>query len=172
MELKSRWIKSINDFLVVIFMAALGVFLCVSDKVVEGNLTNLHAGGILVRADMYIRLIGGILILLAVLLFIKNLNFNKSVETEGFKFNTSVQSLLTIVSLIIYTLFLHRIGFAIDTFLLSFFLVFMYMKKENKDVAMTRPVLVRMLIMTCVFSLLLVIVVYVIFGKLLYVSLP
>ena len=172
MQLKSRWILSMNDFLVVVFMTSLGLFLCFSDKVAEGDLTQLHAGGILVRADMFIRLIGAILILLAGLLLVKNLNFDKSVETKALEFKTSSQALLTIASLIIYTFLLNKIGFAIDTFLLSFFLVFMYMRKENKDVAMTRPVLKRMLIMTTVFSVILVVVVYVIFGKILYVSLP
>ena len=161
-----------NDFYAVIIIAPLGFFLCISDRIVEGGLPDLGTGGILVRSDMYIRLIGGILILLSVLLFFKNLNFDKSVETKAFVFPITSQGVLTFVSLIIYTLLLHKIGFALDTFLLGFFLVFLYMRKENPALAMTRPAVLRMIIISAAFSIIMVGVVYVVFGKILYVSLP
>ena len=173
MELKLKWFKSMNDFFAVIIMGSLGLFLCISDKIIQGGLPDLPAaGGILVRADMYIRLIGGIFILLSALLFLKNLSFSKSVETKALVFPVTSQGVLTLVSLIVYTLLLRIIGFALDTFLLSFFLVFLYMKKENADKIITRPILMRMIILSTVFSLVLVGVVYVIFGLVLYVSLP
>ena len=161
-----------NDLCAVVLMGGLGIFLCISDKIVQGNMLTVPTGGILVRADMYIRLIGGILILLSVLLFIKNLNFNRSVKTTGLIFPLTSQAVLTFISLIIYTLLLHTIGFALDTFLLSFFLVFLYMRKENPNIAFASPILVRMAVISTIFSLILVGVVYVIFGKILFVALP
>jgi len=172
MEIKSRWIKSMNDFCLTVVMTALGLFLCFSDSIVPANMPTLPAGGILVRSDMYVRLIGGIMLLLSLILFIKNLNFSKATETAALKFTTSSQGVLTFVALVIYALLLQRVGFAITTFCLGFFLVFLYMYKENKDIEKTRPLIIRMAIASAVFSLALLGVVYVMFGFVLRVSLP
>ena len=172
MELKSRWFKSMNDLCVVVLMAAIGFFLCLSDKIVGEKVTGIPAGGLFVRADMYIRLLGGMLLFLTVLLFIKNLNFNKFAETKGFHFPLTPQTVLTILSLVVYTLLLRTIGFAIDTFLVSFFLVFLYMRIENKNQVLTRPLLIRMLLTNLIFSVSLVTIIYVLFGIVLRVSLP
>jgi hypothetical protein len=161
-----------NDFGVVVIMTAIGLFLCFSDKIVGQKVSGIPAGGLFVRADMYIRLLGVFLLFLTVLLFIKNLNFNKSAETTPLKIPITPQAILTILSLVVYTLLLRIIGFALDTFLVSFFLVFLYMRIENKNVPLTRPLLVRMLVTNLVFSLSLVALIYVLFGMLLRVSLP
>ena len=160
-----------NDFLAVILMAAVGCFLCISDRIVGEKVTGIPAGGLFVRADMYIRLLGGILLFLTLLLFIKNLNFKRS-ETTSLHIPVTSQAIFTIISLVVYTFLLHFIGFALDTFLVSFFLVFLYMKIENKNTALTRPAVVKMLLTNVVFSAGLVVLIYVLFGMLLRVSLP
>ena len=172
MELKFKWFKSMNDFCVVILMTAIGCFLCFSDKIVGQKVTGIPAGGLFVRADMYIRLLGGFLLFLSVLLFIKNINFKKDSETTPLKIPVTSQAILTIISLAVYTLLLRIIGFALDTFLVSFFLVFLYMRIENKDKPLTRPLLVRMLVTNVIFSISLVLIIYVLFGIVLRVSLP
>ena len=172
MELKLKWFKSMNDFCVVILVTAIGLFLCFSDRIVGMPVTGIPAGGILVRADMYIRLLGGMLLFLSLLLFIRNLNFNKSAQTEALHFPITPQAVLTIISLVVYTLLLPRLGFALNTFLISFFLVFLYMRIENKNQPLTRPILVRMLLTNIVFSASLVALIYVLFGMVLRVSLP
>jgi len=171
MELKLRWFKSMNDFCAVILMAAIGCFLCFSDKIVGQKVTGIPAGGLFVRADMYIRILGGFLLFLTILLFIKNLNFKKS-ETTAIHIPITSQALLTIAALVVYTLVLKTIGFAIATFLVSFYLVFLYMRIEGKNQPLTRPILVRMLVTDAVFSAGLVALIYLLFGILLRVSLP
>ena len=172
MELKLRWFKSMNDFGVVVLMTAIGLFLCFSDKVVGEKISGIPPGGLFVRADMYIRLLGGFLLFLTVLLFIKNLNFRKNVETTALHIPVTSQAVFTILSLVVYTLLLRTIGFALDTFLVSFFLVFLYMKIENKNLTLTRPLLMRMLLTNFIFSVSLVVVIYLLFGLVLRVSLP
>ena len=171
MELKLSWFKSMNDFCAVVIMSAIGSFLCFSDRIVGHKVTGIPAGGLFVRADMYIRILGGMLLFLSLLLFIKNLNFNKS-ETTPIKIPITSQAVLTIVSLVIYTIVLKTIGFAIATFLVSFYLVFLYMRIEGKNQPLTRPILVRMLVTDAVFSAGLVALIYLLFGILLRVSLP
>jgi len=171
MELKLKWFKSMNDFCAVILMTAIGCFLVFSDLIVPQKLTGTPPGGLFVRADMYIRLLGGLLLFLTVLLFIKNLNFRKA-ETTPLNIPITPQAVYTILSLAVYTLVLRTLGFALSTFLVSFFLVFLYMRLENKNTPLTRPLLVRMLTTDVIFSICLVGVIYVLFGMVLRVSLP
>ena len=171
MELKLKWFKSMNDFCAVILMTAIGCFLVFSDLIVAEKMSGIPAGGLFVRADMYIRLLGSFLLFLSLLLFIKNLNFSKS-ETTPLDIPITPQAILTILSLVVYTLVLRTIGFALATFFVSFFLVFLYMKIENKDKVITRPILRRMLVTNFVFCVCLVLVIYVLFGMVLRVSLP
>jgi len=171
MELKLKWFKSMNDFCAVVLMTAIGCFLVFSDLIVAEKVTGVPPGGLFVRADMYIRLLGGFLLFLTILLFIKNLNFSKS-ETTSLNIPITPQAVYTILSLAVYTLVLKTIGFALATFLVSFFLVFLYMKIENKNTVMTRQKVRRMLVVNLIFSVSLVLVIYVLFGMVLRVSLP
>jgi len=172
MELKLKWFKSMNDFCTVILMTSIGLFLVFSDSIVGRKVTTIPAGGIWVRADMYLRLLGGFLLFLSILLFIKNLNFNKNAKTEALKIPVTPQAVITILSLVVYTALLRPLGFALDTFLVSFFLVALYMKIENKGKVITRPMLLRMLLIDLLFSVGLVAIIYVLFGIVLRVSLP
>jgi hypothetical protein len=171
MELKLKWFKSMNDFITVILMTAAGLFLVFSDKIVGEKVKGIPPGGIWVRADMYLRLLGGFLLFLTVLLFIKNLNFRKS-ETTKLSIPITPQAIWTILSLVVYTLLLRTLGFALDTFLVSFFLVWLYMRIENKNKILTRQMHIKMLLINAAFSLSLVLIIYVLFGMVLRVSLP
>ena len=172
MELKLKWFKSMNDFVTVILMTAFGLFLCFSDLIVPQRLTGVPPGGLFVRADVYIRMLGGFLLFLSALLFIKNLNFKRNAETTPLSIPITPQAVLTILSLVAYTLALPRIGFAPSSFLVSFFLVSMYMRLENAAKPLDRPLVVRILVTAVVFSVCLVVVIYVLFGMVLRVSLP
>ena len=171
MELKLKWFKSMNDFIAVILMTGIGCFLVFSDLIVNEKVSGIPPGGLFVRADMYIRLLGGFLLFLSALLFIKNLNFTKS-ETKALNIPITPQAVLTLLSLVVYTLVLRTIGFALATFLVSFFLVFLYMRLENKNKIMTRQLIIRMLVTDFIYCICLVAIIYVLFGMLLHVSLP
>ena len=81
---------------------------------------------------------------------------------------------LVALYLVIYTLVLPIIGFEISTFVLAFLLCFSFGVKEDDiafkdaDFKVIGPILLRSL----VFSILMVIALYLIFGKLLQIQLP
>jgi hypothetical protein len=156
-----------NDFVCAVLLLAIGVFLLVSNTIVTGKIVNPPNGGIFVRADVYIRVLGGILAFLSALLLIGSLNFTKSQETTGFKIVLTRINVLTIVGLIFYTLALPLIGFTVSTFLVSFFLVCLYRRGEiGKKISWKDAGI------AAIFSVILVLVVYLLFAKVLYVSLP
>ena len=166
--------KNTNDFIIGVVLLVLGIYVLFTDDIVQGNFV-ANAGGPLVRPDVYVRLIGGFLAFFAAILTLKSINFSRSAETKSFHFNLNPEVVLTMVSLIIYTILLTRIGFAISTFLLVFFLTCMYMRKETTGEGkppLTRKGLVKTLIIILVYSLLLVLFVYYIFSRVLYVVLP
>jgi hypothetical protein len=153
-------------------MIGLGMFIILSDKIVQGKAMLPLNGGIFVRPDIYIRLLGGIIIFLAILMLIKSINFSKVAETKGFKIIVSRAGLLTMGALIAYTLVLTSAGFFISTFALSMFLVCLYMYEEQGGVKITRSQIFKKILIALLFSIILVAVVYLLFSKVLYVSLP
>jgi hypothetical protein len=133
-------------------------------------------GGYLVRPDVYIRMIGVLLIVCSLILVIKSINFRHSAETTGLRFAMTWEVALTGVSLLLYSVLLEPVGFAISTFLLTMFLTCLYMRKERMAVeeapAATPHLTVRSLIVAAVYSVVLTIVVYLMFAKVLNVALP
>jgi hypothetical protein len=172
MELKSGKIKSMNDFVASLLVTGLGIFVLVSDNIIQGKVINPPNGGIFVRADVYLRLLGGIIAFLGLLILLKSLNFSKSGETRGFHLIVSLAGILTIAALIVYVLVLTSVGFFIATFSLSVFLVCLYMHEEQGGVKPSRKELLKKLAAATIFSGILVVVVYLLFSKVLYVSLP
>jgi hypothetical protein len=171
MELKSNKIKNMNDFIGGILLGAVSVFLMVSKHIVEGRLVT-GKGGTFVRADTYIKMLGGLMFFLAFIMVIRSINFKRTAETKGFTFTITKESLLTIVALLIYTVVLKLMGFALTTFLFSFFIVCLYMRKENQGKELSRRQIIKKVIVAGVFSVILVGVVYVLFSKVLMVVLP
>lgn len=171
MELKSNHIKNMNDCIGGVVLMAASVFLLVSKNITEGRIVT-GQGGFFVRADTYIRMLGGLMFFLAFLMIIRSINFKKIAETKGFVFVITKESLCTVAALIVFLLLLKPLGFAITTFLFSFFIVCLYMRKENRDKGLSRRDWIKKTVFAGVFSLILVVVVYLVFAKLLLVTLP
>jgi hypothetical protein len=167
-----KYIKNVNDFIIGAALLALGLYVLFTDDIIQGNIAG-SAGGPLVRPDVYVRLIGGCMAFCAALLVIKAINFSGG-EVKGFHFVLSREVVLTIVGLIVYTVLLNYIGFAISTFLLLFFLTCMYIRKEKsgEGKALTKPEIIKYLITAAVYSAVLDLAVYLIFSRLLFVALP
>lgn len=171
MEIKSNKIKSMNDFISGMALMAVSVWLLVSKNITEGRIIT-GEGGIFVRADMYIRMLGGLMFFLAFLMVIRSINFKKAAETKGLSFTITKESLITIIALIVFIIALKPVGFAITTFLFAFFLVCLYMHKENKGKGLSRREMIKKTVFAGIFSLILVAVVYLLFAKVLFVVLP
>jgi len=171
MELKSNKIKSMNDFIGGILLGAGGLWLMLSDKITQGRILTGTGQG-MVRADTYIRMLGGLVFFLAFLMIIRSFNFKKEAETEAFKFHMSKESFITFIALILFVIFLRPLGFAVATFLFAFTIITVYMLKETKDTGLNRKQLIKKIGFAAGFSLILVFVVFLVFEKVLLVMLP
>jgi hypothetical protein len=160
-----------NDFISGLLLLGFGIFLMTSDAIVEGEAAT-NVSSYLVGADTYLRLLGLLVAFFSAVLIVRSINYKKVKETEAFGFVIKLESLLTVIALIVYIVFLPVIGFGITTFFLSLFLTCLYMRKENKGQQFTRRMILKKFLIALIFSLILVIAVYCIFTKVLQASLP
>jgi hypothetical protein len=171
---KPKLLKSVNDFIIGVFLFALGLFVLTTKRVMDGSV-NVTDGGIWVRPDVYVRLIGGLISLCSAILIGKSLNFKRQAETSGFHFVICREVVLTAAALIVYAFLLTRIGFAVSTFLLTLSLTCVYIQKEKQGGSrppLTGKITVKDLIIAAVYSVVLDVVVWLIFSKVLHVALP
>ncbi len=171
MKMGSDKIKSMNDLIGGILLMLGGVWLMVSNGITEGRILQSQRNGV-IQADTYIRMLGGLVVFLALLMCIRSINFSKQAETQPFHFQITKESLLTFVALIAFIVFLKPLGFALVTFLFTSFTVCLYMFKEVKGKGLSRRQIAGKIGFACVFSLVLVVVVYLVFAKGLLVTLP
>jgi putative tricarboxylic transport membrane protein len=168
--MKVKFLKSVNDFIIGLILLGFGVFITTYKEIVRGTISD-SVGGILVRPDVYVRMVGVLLIICSLILVLKSFNYKRSTQTEGFHFVLTKEVALTGLSLLLYAALLEPVGFYISTFLLTFFLTCMYMRKERSGGG--KPSLPRRaLIIASVYSVVMVVVVYFIFAKVLNVILP
>ena len=170
-ELKSTKIKSMNDFVSGLILSGVSLYLIFGKNIVQGKVTT-GPGGPLVRADMYIRMLGILMLLLSAIMVIRSVNFRKAVETKGFSFTITRESIFTAFALAGFIIFLKPLGFGITTFLFSFFVVCLYSIKENQGKGFGRREKIKKALFAALFSLILVAVVYLVFAKILLVTLP
>ena len=170
---KPRLIKKMNDFVLGCLMLPFGLYIFLSKGIIKNNVI-INTGGLFARADVYIRMLSGMIAILALILIVKSINFSRSKETQGFKFVMNKEIALTAFSLVVYTFVLPRIGFTISTSVLMFFLVFMLSVREltGGERKLTRKELQKLLLISAIYTVVLVIAVYLVFSKLLGVSLP
>jgi hypothetical protein len=172
---KRKLIKHTNDFIIGMVLLGLGIFVVSYKDIVHGFIPANLPGGYLTRPDVYVRLIGAFLSFLAAILVIRSINFQGTTDTKGFRFVISKEVVFSFLSLIIYTALLTRIGFFASTFLFAFFLACIYLRKEKFGPGkppMTRKEILRNLVTIFVYSVLLILAVYIIFTRALYVALP
>jgi hypothetical protein len=171
---KIKFFKSANDFIIGVALLGIGVFIVQYENIVRGAISD-SVGGYLVRPDVYVRMVGVLLVICSLLLVIKSINFKHSAETKGFHFVLTKEVAFTGLALVLYAALLEPIGFYITTFLLTLFLTCMYMRKEKMGEGkppITRPVVIRSLTIAAVYSVVMVIVVHLLFAKVLNVILP
>jgi hypothetical protein len=171
---KPKLIRSVNDLVIGAALLLLGVFILTTKHVMLGT-ADTGSGGVLVRPDVYVRLIGGCIAFLSAILIVKSFNFRKSEKTEGFAFALNKEVAFTVAALVLYALLLPVIRFFASTFLLLFFLTVLYLRKEGVGEAPGKPhrtVVLKQLAIAAVYSVLMTIFVYIIFANVLKVSLP
>jgi uncharacterized protein YqhQ len=160
-----------NDFIGGIALGAFSIFLLVSKNITEGHIVT-GRGGIFVRADTYVRMLGGLMLFLSFLMAVRSINFKKAAETRAFTFVVTRESLLTVAALLGFIVLVNPLGFLVTTFLFSFAVICLYAHKENEGKELGRRRIIKKTVIAGVFSLVLVGVVYVLFSMVLMVVLP
>jgi hypothetical protein len=171
---KTKLVKSPNDCLIGVALLAIGIYVMLTDKVVQGEVVTGN-GGVFVRPDIYVRMLGGCLAFFAAILVLKSFNWKRSKNTKKFTFVITREIILTLVALIAYVFLLNIIHFFAATFLLTFFLTAMFFKKEMSALETEKPaknIMMRRLIVMAVYSAVLTIAVYLLFSNVLNVALP
>ena len=171
MGLKSNKIKNMNDFIGGMLLSVAGLWLMLSNNITEGRILRAHSQGI-IRPDTYIRILGGLVLLLALIMVVRSINFKKAGETKALEFRISKESILTFAGLALFLIFLRPLGFAVVVFLFSFSIGCVYLLRETKDLGLSGREKIKKMIFIGIFSMVLVLAVYLIFGKVLLVQLP
>ena len=168
--MKTRFLKSVNDFIIGIVLLGAGIFIATHQNIVKGIISD-SPGGILVRPDVYVRMLGVLLIICSLLLVFKSINFTGKGETQGFHFVLTKDVLFTGIALLLYAVLLEPAGFYITTFVVCLFLTCMYMRRERMGEGKP-PLTRRAVVIAAIYSLVMVVVVYLLFAKVLNVVLP
>ncbi|MDR2509429.1 MAG: tripartite tricarboxylate transporter TctB family protein [Spirochaetaceae bacterium] len=179
-----KYFKSVNDFIIGIALLALGVYVLVTDDIITGNIAT-GDGGVFVRPDVYVRLIGALLAFFSLLLVIKSINWTRRAQTQGFNFEVTREVPLVIAALAVYAFMLEFSGvvkyktglpdgaaFFIATFLLLVFLTFLFTRKENAANDGAKKITKKRLIIIVAYAVILDVVVWAVFSHILNVSLP
>lgn len=167
-------IKKMNDFVLGILVILLSAFL-IFGKITETEVKT-GQGGFLVRSDVWLRMMGVFLLVVAVILVIRSLNLGhrKEEATEPFSFYIDSTVIAVTVSLIAYALALPFVGFMISTFAICMYLVVLFSIKEKAWTFRSTPKEAwgKILLKGILTAVVLLIVFWFIFGKLLAIQLP
>lgn len=165
-------IKHINDFVLGILMVGVSAYLFLG-KITETEVT-MSQGGYFARSDVWLRMIAVMLFVVAVVLIIRSINFKKDEDVEKFHFYLDSTVVATVASLVAYAVALPIIGFFISTFAMTFYLVLLYSVKEQglrfKEVP--KSDWGKIILKSAITSAILLVVFWLIFGKLLAIQLP
>ena len=169
-----KWIKKTNDFVLGIMMIFVSMFLMFGN--ITDNVPATSQGGTLARADVWIQMIAVILAVVSVLLIIKSIDFQGKGTGEKEKFSFALDSTVVCITaiLILYALLLPVVGFFITTFAAIFFLVFLFTLREEKLALrkLTKKDAVRITVKSVITALVMLVVLWLIFAKLLAIQLP
>lgn len=170
--MKTSPVKNVNDFVIGLALLVLGCYVLLTDNIIFGVVPRMGGG---IHPEAYVRLIGGILTGLSAILVLRSLNWRRSAQVIRFRFIITRHIVLTVVSLVAYTFLLPRIGFVISTFLLNFFLSCLFLHRERTgegQAPFEKKEIIRSLINITIYSVVLLIVIYLLFTRVLFVNLP
>lgn len=169
-----KMIKKMNDFVLGILVILLSAFLLFG-KITETEVKT-GQGGFLVRSDVWLRMMGLFLLVVAVILIIRSINFGhkKDQEAEPFHFYIDSTVVAVTISLIAYALALPILGFFISTFVMCMYLVILFSIKEKAWTFRSVPKEAwgKILAKGAVTAVVLLVVFWFVFGKLLAIQLP
>lgn len=164
-------IRNTNDLLLSVMMCALSIFLLVSPKIITGVENGL--GGYWAKASTYIHLLAGLLLAIAILILIDTINFKGTAEHVKLTIPVSPEIVITAISLVAYAVLLPILTFFPCTLTLNAVLCGLFARKENEgNPEIGKKLPKKQLIVVLVYSVILTIVLWVLFTKILKCVLP
>jgi len=163
-------IKHMNNFVLSIFTFIIGMYITFAPNVVT-NMSSKQEGGFFARPDIYLKMLSGSLIVLAILLVIKSVG--KIDESRTAYLNSEI--VYSTIALILYAVLLPLIGFAVTTTALVFFLVFLFAipaLRDIHDTVLKKREIKKLIIIDFFYTIILVIIMYLLFTYLFGISLP
>ena len=167
-------IKQKNDFVLALMVYALSAFLGFAN-ITESEVTT-GQGGLLARTDVWLRMIAVFMAIVATILVVRSLGLLGKVVAEKSKFTFYLDGTIVgiMTSLILYALALDYVGFFVSTFSITFYLVLLFSVREQSFTFRTFPKKdwPRLLLKGVLTAVALLVMFWLIFGKLLAVQLP
>lgn len=172
MKERKLTIKKANDFVLGILMLLVGLYVMFAKNTVS-HIAKNGLGGFWARPDVYMKGLAGGIILLSCILIIQSISFLKDESNvEKFSFYINKEIVLSTILLVIYTLVLSKIGFSISTFVLVVALVNIFSFKRISQEDDPKKGRIRLLVISLIYSVILVIVMYYVFTYAFGISLP
>ncbi len=167
-----RIVKNTNDFILGTIFLILGLFLLLNPNVASKSMSKM--GGILTQASTYLHMLGGILAVASIGLILSSLYFGKeNVEKKKFAFHITREALITAAALILYCFLMPIVTFFPATFVLIFGLNLLYKHKEGeKQEKKTGDFRYKEIMASAVYAVIMTILLWAIFTKLLSAILP
>lgn len=163
--------KDINkkDLILGLAMICLSVYILFSGDVITGN--SIFKEEILVgKADFYIKFFAGILMIVSIALIVKALGLFGLKPTPVTKEPVNHVVVLSFIAMFIYLLIIRSVGFFIASFLLITTMSFVIRLKEDKIDLTDKKSVLKTLVISAIFSIIMVSITLLIFEKLLKVQ--
>lgn len=168
----TKRIKNPRDLILGIVMTAISLYLLFSSKVVKG-MTLLYTDITIAKAGTYIRILGGLLLILSVSLILRAIGVfgGKQEEPSGKKIADSFV-IVGFVALILYIPLMKLIGFTVSSMLLMVCFTFMIRLREKKVDLHDKQALLKNLGVAVLYAVVLVLILEALFTRVLHVRLP
>lgn len=163
-------VKNPRDFVFGLITAAIGIFLIASKSLVYG-FSLFRTEIYLSRADAYLRIIGVILIIMAIILIVRSIMRADSTQKAKWQ-KIDWLAVSCFGAMIVYLLLIERIGFMVDTIWLMALITFLLRYREKKLNLRDRKIILKNLLISVAYAVLLVLVMSFSFTTWLKVRLP
>jgi hypothetical protein len=166
-------VRSMNDLVLGIGTFILSIYLLTSKNIISSDIAT-GAGGRFAQAGTYVDLLAYILIILSVVLIVKAFNWAKREDTTGFIFLLNKEIVISVLAMVAYTWLLPRLGFTLTTLPFLFGLVILFSAKEitKGERKLTKAELKKVLLLATIFSVGMLLIVFLVFSVILKVTMP
>ncbi|MCI8650142.1 MAG: hypothetical protein HFG20_08505 [Anaerotruncus sp.] len=163
--------KNWKDFLLGIVMLLISVYLLFSPNVVKG-LTLLYTDITIAKAVTYVRILGGILLLLSLSLSLRALGLFGATSQEKSTFSIDWLILAGFAALLVYMPLIKLLGFILPSILLVGVFTFFIRCREKQISLRNTPEVLKGCIVSILYAVTLVLLLQFLFTQVLHVRLP